>query len=610
MTRSLQIGDWILTPELNRLAHGAETVRVEPKMTQVLLTLAADPGAVASKDELLRKVWPDTFVTEEVLTRSVSELRKIFKDNSKAPKYIETIPKVGYRLLVPVVALEGGVPAAVPVATGSRNSRRIAAAGVVVAAVVVMAIYLQHAHRARAAQPRILSLAVMPLANLSGDPGQDYFADSLTDELTTTLAKIGELRVASRASAMQYKNTRKSTPEIARELGVDAVVEGTVVHSGERVRITAQLINAATDRHLWAETYERDLRDILALQNDLAGNIARHIEITLTPDEKKRLAHSPAVDSRAYQLYLQGRYFWKKRTEYEKAIDAFQRSVESDASFAPAYSGLADSYLTKFINGGKAEECIPRAKAAVAKALELDPASDEAHVSAAMIDSMYDWDWVTAENEYKKAIELNPNSASAHQHYALFLALRRRPAEAKFEALRAQELDPVSSAVWNFSARVFYYGRDNPAAESAARRSLELDPDYAVAHSILTSICLKTGKIPEAFTHLETNLRLWGDPPQDIERLRRSYASEGMRGVWKEELRQGLQLCKTSECVPDDVATDYAWLGRNKESLEWWKRAVDAKSPWVLDLAVNPAMDGLRGEREYQVIAERVGFPE
>jgi TolB-like protein len=600
----------MLTPEQNRLARGEESVRVEPKMTQVLVALAAEPGAVVSKEELLRRVWADTFVTEEVLTRSISELRKIFKDNSKAPKYIETIPKVGYRLLVPVVVLEGGVPAVVPLVVGPRNFRRVAAVGIFAVAIAMLAVYLEHAHRAHAAQPRILSLAVLPLANLSGDTEQDYFADSLTDELTTTLAKIGELRVASRASAMQYKNTRKSTPEIARELGVDAVVEGTVVHSGERVRITAQLIDATTDRHLWAETYERDLRDILALQNDLAGNIARHIEITLTPDDKKRLAHSPAVDSRAYQLYLQGRYFWKKRTEYEKAIEAFQRSVESDSSFAPAYSGLADSYLTKFINGGKTEECIPRAKAAVDKALQLDPASDEALVSAAMIATMYDWDWAAADSEYKKAIALNPNSASARQHYALFLALRRRPDEAKFEILRAQELDPVSPAVWNHSARVFYYGRDYAAAESTAKRSLELDPDYAVAHGILASIYLTTDKIPEAFTHFETNQRLWGMPPQDFERVRRSYQAEGMRGVWKEELRQALELCKTDECVPDDVATDYAWLGKNKESLEWWKRAVDAKSPWVLDLAVNPAMDGLRGEPEYQAIARRVGFPE
>jgi TolB-like protein/DNA-binding winged helix-turn-helix (wHTH) protein len=603
----LQIGEWTLTPELNRLECGKESVRVEPKIVQVLLTLAGQPGVVFTKEELLRKVWPDTFVSEEVLTRSVSELRKIFKDNPKNPTYIETIPKGGYRLVAPVVSEQAGEPGKLP-SSRAKAVRRAVAAGMAIAVLAVLTVYLARIFMRKTAPPQIASLAVLPLTNLSGDPSEEYFADALTDELTTLLGKITEVRVISRTSAMHYKKSPLTAPQIARELGVDALVEGSVLHSGDKVRITAQLIYAPADRHLWAETYDRDMRDIVALQNDVARNIAQHIEVTLTPAEKRRLEKAPEVDSRAYQFYLKGRYFWSKRTEYEKAIDNFQQSVNSDPSFAPAYSGLADSYSTKIINEGHAEEWVPRTKAAAAKALELDPDLAEAHISQAMIHAFYDWDWAGAESEFKKAVELAPNLAAPHQHYALFLALRGRAAEAKFETQRAEALDPVSPYVFDTSARVAYFARDYDAAERAAKRALELDPNYAVAHGVLVYVYLQKAMIPEAFEHYEKNMMLWGRSAEFSSSLRKRFRVSGMRGVWEEALKSDLEQCKTKDCIADDVAMDYAELGKNEESLAWWSKACDEKSVWVLTLAVDPALDRLRPYKEYQTLVRRIGL--
>jgi TolB-like protein/DNA-binding winged helix-turn-helix (wHTH) protein/Tfp pilus assembly protein PilF len=609
LTRKLRIGDWTLTPELNKLECGKETVRVEPKIIQVLLLLATQPGAVFSKEHILRKVWPDTFVSEEVLTRSVSELRKVFKDNPKAPRYIETIPKGGYRLLAPVVPADAAPEDNLRDIPG-KKVKIIAGLGASALLLAIIAFYFLNPRRHKPASPSIHSLVVLPLTNLSGDPAEDYFADALTDELTTVLAGIGELRVVSRTSAIHYKDTRMTAPEIARELGVDALVEGSILRSGERIRITAQLITAPTDRHIWAETYDRDMRDIIALQNDLARNIARHVEISLTPDERRHLAHAPAVDSRAYQFYLKGRYFWSKRTEYEKAIDNFQHSLESDPSFAPAYSGLADSYLTKIVNEGHANEWITRARAAADKATELDPALPEAHISLALISTLYDWDWAAAEREFKRAIELSPNSAGSHQHFALFLALRRRPSEAKYETQRAEELDPTAPYVFNTSARVFYYGRDYDAAERAAKRALEFDSEYALAHAILSYVYFQKGMIAQAFAHYQSNMILWGTRQDEVQRIQRGFQASGMRGVWQEALRRDLQACRSNDCIPDDVAMDYALLGKNQESLAWWSKACDQKSLWVLDLAVNPALDHLHSYKEYDALAQRIGLPE
>ncbi|MDP9339437.1 MAG: winged helix-turn-helix domain-containing protein [Acidobacteriota bacterium] len=604
---TLRIGEWTVDPDLNRLECGSESVRLEPKIMQVLLALASAPGTVFSKDVLLKKVWPETFVTEEVLTRSISELRKVFKDNPREPGYIETIPKSGYRLVAPVVVHGASQQ------NQSRSffaSRAIAGCAVALVVLAGITLYLFRYQKRHAAAPAINSIAVLQFSNLSGNSDDNYLAESLTEELTTHLAKISALRVVSRTSAQHYKNSRQTIPQIARELHVDAIVEGSVLHSGDKIRIAAQLIHAGSDRHLWAESYDRDLRDMLAAQNDVARDVVRHIKLTLTPDEQRQFTTQPAVDSAAYQFYLKGRYHWRKRLEYDQAIENFQRSIQSDGSFAPAYSGLADSYFTKIVNEGHAVEWMPRTRAAAVKALELDPNLPEAHISLAQIDAFYDWDWAAAEREYKRANELDNNSGAAHQQYALFLALRKRFPEAKYQAERAQELDPVSAYAMNNAARVLFYARDYDAAEAAAKRALDLDQNYALAHAMLAYIYQQKGMDAEAFQHHVRNFELWGASVYYLAAMRSGFKASGLRGVWEQSLIHDLEACKNADCIADDVATDYALLGKDKESLLWWAKACDQKSVWVLQLAVAPELDRLHRYKEYQELSRRIGLPE
>jgi serine/threonine protein kinase/TolB-like protein/Tfp pilus assembly protein PilF len=509
-----------------------------------------------------------------------------------------------------------GVKVVVPIAVGRKRKILVPAAVVIVAALVAGSLYFRSRVRGRIGaapagliQGNFKSLAVLPLENLSHDAQQEYFVDGMTDELITALSRISGLRVISRTSVMRYKITSKTLPEIARELNVDGIVEGAVLRSGDRVRISAQLIDPQRDQHVWADSYERDLRDVLALQNEVASDVARQIAIRLTAHEQKQVTKAPRVDSPAYQLYLEGRFFLNKRTEYEKAIANFHHSLELDPSFAAAYSGLADAYLAQVINEGHAKSSMPRIHAAAAKALELDPDMPEAHISLAEIYHFYDWDWDAAEREYKKAIELNSNLVSAHQQYSLFLALRHQFERAKHEIERAEELDPVSPYVFNIAARVLYYSRDFDGAEQAAKRALELDPRYAVAHAVLGYVYEQKKMNAKAFDQYQQNLTLWGTSPQKLMLIRKQFLAAGLRGYWQEMLNIDLEQCQTDRCVADDVARDYVALGRNKESFKWWEKAYDERSGWVLTLATDPALDQLRLYPEYHELVRRIGLP-
>jgi len=396
------VGEWTVFPELNSLERYKRTVRVAPKVMQVLLILCEHSGQVVSKEQIFHRIWPDTFVSDEVLTRSISELRKVFEDSPQEPKYIQTIPKVGYRLVAPVLSEpRKGVD------TGHRKKLATVTAIILLAAAATL--YILRPRERLASKAVVTSLAVLPLANLSGDASQDYFADGMTDELTTRLSNISALRVISRTSVLHYKNTQKTIPEIARELNVDAVLEGSVLRSGDKVRISAQLIQARTDRHLWAESYERDVRDVLSLQSDVARAVAREIGIQVTPQEDRELTAVKAVNPEANDPYLKGLYYWGEFTEegMTKAVHYFQDTIQKQPDYAPAYAGLANAYheLAFYI---EPKEVMPKGKEAAMRALDLDSSDSEAHAALGWIKWHYDWDWRGAEQEYTRAIELNP----------------------------------------------------------------------------------------------------------------------------------------------------------------------------------------------------------
>jgi TolB-like protein/Tfp pilus assembly protein PilF len=465
--------------------------------------------------------------------------------------------------------------------------------------------------RGRSAENNIHSLAVLPLENLSGDPNQEYFVDGMTDELTTNLAKIKSLRVISRTSAMTYKNVRKSVAEIARSLHVDAVVEGSVVRSGDRLRITAQLIDARTDRHLWAEDYERDLRDVVAVQGEVAWRIAQEIRTKLTPGEKAQLTSQRQVNPEGYEAYLRGRYFWNKRTEegMKKAITYFEQSIGKDPNNPLAYDGLADCWLSLGWYGYLSpKETFPQAKAAAMKALELDATLGEAHTSLAFASMNYDWDWSAAEREFRKAIELNPNYANAHHWYADYLSAVGRHEEAVAESKRALELDPVSPIINAWLGWRYFFARQYDLAIEQYLKTLEMDPTFVPAHLVLGQGYEQKSMLEKAIDELKEAVSLSGGSSLYVSSLAHAYAIAGRRGEAEMLLRQMNERAQHSYVPPFDIAIIYAGLGQKDQALLWLEKGCQEHSTWMVWLKVDPRLDVLRSDPRFQVILRRVGL--
>jgi TolB-like protein/DNA-binding winged helix-turn-helix (wHTH) protein/Tfp pilus assembly protein PilF len=446
------------------LIKAGKVLTVEPKAFRTLLFLLHNPQRLISKEELLNTVWGDAAVTEGSLTRCIWLLRSRLGDDIHEPRYIATVATVGYRFvckvevseddsgnleatgkIFPYLARVLGPSGWGSVVLGRWSRTQIMATVLALAATAGVLIVGAKLYFARPAK-RIGSIAVLPLENLSRNPDQEYFADGMTEELTTDLAKIGGLRVISRTSSMQYKGTKKSLPEIGRELNVDSVLEGSVLRAGDRVRITAQLIRASTDEHLWAETYDRDLKDVLPLQGEVARTIASQIEVTLSPEEQSRLTRPPAVNSKAHEDYLKGLYYLHRNTERDlrAAIEYFQHTTEQDPNYASGFAGLASAYANLSSTYRAPREVMPQAKAAALRAFELDQSLAEAHAWLNFVSINFDWDAVTAEKELKRATELNPSYADAHALYAWCLSGMGLHEQAIAEAKRAMQLDPFS----------------------------------------------------------------------------------------------------------------------------------------------------------------------
>jgi eukaryotic-like serine/threonine-protein kinase len=462
----------------------------------------------------------------------------------------------------------------------------------------------------RPVAPRIQSLAVLPLQNLSGDAGQEYFADGMTEELTTDLSKIGAVRVISRTSAMRYKGANKSLREIARELNVDGVVEGSVQRSGNRVKITAQLILASTDTHLWADSYERELQDVLALQDDVAKSIANEIKVKLTPGELTRLTSSRAVNPEAYEAYLKGRYFWSKRTQEgeQKGLEYFQRAVSLDPGYAPAYSGVADSYIVLGAHGHlPVNDAFPKARTAAIKALELDEGLAEAHVSLATVKTFYDWDWPSSEREFKRALELNPNYATAHHWYSHYLVNVGRLDEAVAEIKRARELDPFGITVNIWLATTLYYSHRYDQAIEQSRKILELYPEWSEVHGSIGDCYAQKGMLAEAVAEWQKELTASGQN-QLATTLEQAYAVGGYTGYLRKQLDQLKASSQTKPVSPLEFAYTYASLGEKDHAMEWLEKAYEERDPWLY-VKAEPKLDSLRSDPRFKDLLRRLGLP-
>ena len=492
------------------------------------------------------------------------------------------------------------------------RSRSALVAFVLVAFLLVLALFTTNVggwrERLLASRgPIIRSLAVLPLENLSRDPEQDYFADGMTDALIIDLSKISSLRIISRTSAMHYKGSNKTLPEIAKELNVDGIVEGSVTRSANRVRITAQLIQAHTDQHLWAETYERDLRDILVLQSDVARAIASEIKIKVTPQEQIQLRRTRQVDPEAYQLCLKGRYYWNRRTEegFHRAIEYFSEALEKDPNYALAYAGLADCYNLLGVFGYvPPRDAYPRGKAAATKALELDEELAEAHASLARNKIAFGWDWSGARREFERALELNPNYATAHYWYSYYYFAMGRLDAAAREMKRAVELDPLSLNINAEMGRALLYQRQYDEAIGQERKTLEMDPNFGVAHGILGEAYLQEARYGDAVTEAQ-KLASWSGFV-----LARAYLKSGNMGKAQKITEDLRELSKTRHVSAYEMALAYIGLDDKQRAFDWLQKAYEDGSLRPDFMRVDPAYDNLRSDPRFQDLLRRVGLPQ
>jgi len=612
--------------------HGLK-VRLQEQPFQVLAMVLERAGEVVTRDELQKRLWPaNTFVDfDHGLNKAINKIRDALGDSADSPRFVETVARRGYRFLAEVKQV-GEAPgrAAEPVKEGlaqgtdsprqeasvpavTRESLLASSAWWLVGAVLVILLVTTTAwfYYSRSRAPEIRSLAVLPLESLSGDASQDYFADGMTDELITDLGQVSALRVISRTSVMPYKRARKPLREIARELDVDAVVEGTVLRSGDQVRITAQLIQAADDKHLWAQSYQGDLRDTLTLQNQVARTIAEQIRVSLNPKEQAALTRNPVVNPEAYVSYLKGRFFWNKRTaDSLKVAEAyFNQAIDEDPDYAQAYSGLADTYA---LLGDwqyavmPPSEALPKAKAAAMKALQLDSGLGEAHNSLAFCLDGFDWDFASAEKEFQRAIELNPGYATAHHWYAWHLSLVGRNAEAFTEMRKAQNLDPLSLIINADLAELLVIARSYDEAILQSRKTIEMDPAFGLAHNQLAQAYLQKGMYPDAIAELQNAVKLSGGSPTCTANLARAYAATGRKNDALQLLGDLKKSSSPGYSHASEIAVVYAALGDKDEAMTWVKKGYQERfNPGVL---LRPGFDPLRSDPRFLDLVRHIGL--
>jgi len=602
-----RIGGWLVSPALNQIGSNGSSTRVEPKAMQVLVYLAEHPGVV-SKEQLISSVWPGVFVSDDVLPGCISALRKAFNDNARRPTVIETIHKSGYRLLPPVErGNSNDIPQVSPVRSEHRTQKRLpiwtASVG---AAVLLLAAFMWLPSRRH-----YESLAVLPFVNDVSDPSTEYLSNGIAQQVVDDLSQLNAVKVMAWTTVSRYRQ-QNDVRAIGRELGVKAVLTGRVLREGDRIALQTELVDVSNGSQLWGQHYDQSVSDIGNLQRQLSKDIADNLRVRLTGEEEHRIQPHHQPPPAAYELYLKGRFFWAKRTAegLRQGIRYFQQAIDIDPNYALAWAGLADCY-NLLDDWGKMppRDSFPKARAAAQKALALDDTLAEAHVSLAMVRTSYDWDWVGAEQEFKRAIELNPNYATAHQWYGETLASLGRFQEAEREVKRARELDPLSPIVNMAVGEVYAWQGRHDEAIAQYKRVIELDPTFAGVYGNLAASYQSKKMYDEAVENLQKTELLNGDR-QFAEFLGRVYKRSGFDGVLQESLKAALAERSKRYVNPVGIADGYAQLGDAPHAMEWLEKGYEAHASGMQYLAVSRGFDNVRSDPQFCYWLNVLGLPQ
>jgi TolB-like protein/DNA-binding winged helix-turn-helix (wHTH) protein/TPR repeat protein len=622
-------------PPTGELRDKQRLTVLQQQPAEILLAMLERPGGLITREELVRRLWPSgTFVDfDRSLNKGVNKLREALQDSADNPQFIETLPRRGYRFIAPVetqiseapgstevrsgASISGAVPSGPPVASRGYGTRtKVVASALVVAVGLLLTLCLSRVRErllARPSPPHIQSLAVLPLVNLSTDTGQDFFADGVTEELITDLGKISALRVISRTSVMQYKGTKKPLREIAGELNVDALIEGTVARSGSHLRITANLLQVSPEKHLWAESYESEVGDALTVQGKIAQAVAREIQVKLTQQEQALLAVPRPVNPEAHDLYLKGRHtFFSGLTAEtsEKAIKYYQQAIEKDPNYAAAYYGLAMVYAT-WIPGMThgPRDLMPKAKEFVLKALSLDNTLAAAHSLLGSITLFYDWDWSAAEQEYEQAMRVNPNDVWAHNWHSRGLVTEGRTEEAIAEAKLSLAVTP-SPIYWDYPIWTFVLARRSDLASERAHQLVEVAPNFVWAHFVMAQVLEQQGKLEEAAQESLKADELFGTDPKQIAQLKEAMAKSGAQGYWRRTAENYRESAKSNYVPPVLVAEACMRVGDKECAFEWLEKGFQERDDLMINLKVEPVFDGLHSDPRFEDLVRRVGIPQ
>jgi TolB-like protein/DNA-binding winged helix-turn-helix (wHTH) protein/Flp pilus assembly protein TadD len=607
----VRFGTFQLDLKARELHKAGMKVKLQDQPFRVLALLVDRAGQVVTREEFRQNIWPsDIYVTfDQSLNNAVKKVRNALGDSAESPRFVETVARHGYRFVAPVSTAPRFEPPAPPRPRIFRNAALISLIALALLASLGYWVWRHLATPVGTSSEKMV-FAVLPFDNLSHDPGQEFFSEGLTEEMIAQIGKLNSERVTviARGSVAKYKGSMLSVSQIGKELHADYLVQGSVRRESNRVRITVQLIQVRDQSDLWAESYDRELKDILELQASVARSIASHVHITLSATQQARLEHPYHPDPEAYEAYLKGRYYWNKRNAdgLSKASIYFQQAIDKDPTYAAAYSGLADCNSGLAWHGFKSpSEALSKAYAAALKATEIDPESAEAHASLGLV-LHHKWDWLAAEAEFNRALQLDPQYANAHHWYGDNLSVRGRHDEALLEAKQALQLDPLNLMIGTWLGLRYYLARNYESGIEQARDAVDLDPNFAASHLVLGENYIQVGLNKKALGELEKAANLSGNSPLYVSQVAVADAFAGRR---TDALRIVAGLLKTSRTryvSPYGLAQVYAALNDKEETFKWLQNAYEDHAVWMSYLAVDPLFDRFRSDQRFQDLMRRI----